>query len=324
MICVTGISSSPLLQQAQHTYEAAQAPGTRLNKILQAKLFLAFMLAYNIDPFHPTTMDVILYGQLLKNSGKTPRTIKYYISGAKTFLEERGYDARVFSDYLLSNFMKGVDRESSHIPSQALPIPNNVIKSLCIFLRQMSSEGIIIAAGVLFAYATMLRQCHLFYTPTGHDHLIRREDVWSHNNITYVVVRSSKTTTKANISYIPIYPISDPDVCPVRALATAMSLSPGPPRASLFLDPVTGAAVTASRAMALFRLGLKAVGFIGADSASFHSLRRMGVQVCARAGLPLDTVKVHGLWKSAAIKQYMPAEMRQTSAALAADLSHIR
>lgn len=166
------------------------------------------MLAYDLDPFSPTTTDIVLYVQLLKNSGKTPHTIKNYISGAKTFLQERSYPAEQFSDYLLTNFMKGVECYSDFIPTQAPPLPSTTIRDLCCVLRLMSREGIVIAAAVLFAYATMLRQCHLFYTPTGYQHMLTRADLKYEQGILYVTVRSSKTTDKSNVSIIPVLAIS--------------------------------------------------------------------------------------------------------------------
>lgn len=316
----TGMRNETLWQQAKDTYSSALAPGTRLNKVSQAKIYLAFMLAHDIDPFRPSLPEVIMYVQLLKNSGKTPRTIKNYLSGAKTFLQERGYQCVVFNDYVVNNFMKDVERDSDFIPTQAPPIPVNVIRQLCVALRARSLEGVVVAAGVLFAYATMLRQSHLFYSLTTYQHMITRSDVHENNGVLYVKVRSSKTTSRSSLTILPVYSLTDPIVCPVTALRDVIRLTPALSRATLFLDPATGAAVTASRAMTLFRLGLRQVGFPGADSASFHSLRRTGVQICARAGVAVDDVKAHGLWKSDAIRAYMPRKVQQTSCALAKDL----
>lgn len=129
----------------QETYGAAYAPGTRVNRHSQAKAYLSAMLTLGVDPFYPAPLDLMMYAQLLKNSGKTSGTIKNYISGAKTFLVERENSGLVFNHYKFITFMKGIERQTKGQVKQAVPIPAGVIRRVCAYLMTMSPEGVVIA-----------------------------------------------------------------------------------------------------------------------------------------------------------------------------------
>lgn len=305
-----------MMDQVRKAYDRALAPGTRANRISQARTFMAFMLAINSQIFNPEVTDVLMYVQLLNNSNKTIRTIKNYLSGAKAFLVERGLECTSFTHPLVVTFLKGVERHSEHVPQPAVPIQPNVILQACMCLRRASAEGEVVAACVLFAFTTMLRQCHLVYTPNGHMHMLRRCDIMIKQDTMLVTVRSSKTTSRRSATVIPVQRTSEHGVCPVHAYEQAIRLAPSSKYACLFLEPRSGRPLSAPRVNMMFRQALAIVGFKGALSASLHSLRRSGAQVCVRAGLPIDQVKRHGLWKSDAIKTYLPKEISKTPKAL--------
>lgn len=274
------------------------------------------MIAIGSQVFKPEVTDVLMYIQLMKNSNKTLGTIKNYISGAKAFLLERGHESGSFTHPMVVTFLKGVERNSDHVPQGAVAIPTRNIVQACVCLRHASVEGEIVAACVLFAFATMLRQCHLVYTPHGHMHMIRRNDIKINLSALLVTVRSSKTTSRRNVTVIPVYRASEPTTCPVHAYEQAIGLVPAPRHACLFLDPESGRPLSAPRVNTMFRQALAEVGFRGALSASLHSLRRSGAHECIRAGLPIEQVKKHGLWKSNAVKTYLPKEISTTPKAL--------
>lgn len=298
------------------------APGTSANRTSQARIFLSFTLEYGLDYTQLSPVEVLMYIQLLKNSNKTPGTIKNYLSGAKLYLMERGFSGTSFMHPMVVNFLKGTDRLSTHVITQAVPIPTNFILKACALLRGFSSEGDIIASSILFAFATMVRQCHLFYTAHGHGHLIPRRDVTVKENVLFVSVRSSKTTNIRNVSVIEVRAVPDPKACPVQGYLRALRLSPGGPHDVLFKDPRTGLAFQAARANLMLKSALAAAGFRGASGASFHSLRRSSAQLCARSGVPLEQVQQHGLWRSSGIRSYLSSPtISNTSQVISKDMS---
>lgn len=310
-----------LLGQVAEAYANALAPGTQANRISQAKTFIAFMLALGLEAFNPKSTDILMYIQLLVNSHKTLGTIKNYLSGAKVFLLERGFSGAAFVHPLVGTFLKGVERHSTHVPQPAVPIPARVIIRACRCLRDASAEGEVVAACILFAFATLLRQCHLVFTPHGYMHMLQRRDVVATGEGMLISLRSGKTTTRRNITIIPVQRAGGAGACPVQHYQRAIALTPASQNACLFLNPRTGRPLSAPRANALFKEALAAVGFKGAPAASLHSLRRSGAHACARAGLPIDQVKRHGCWRSNAVKAYLPKDISGTPRALASALA---
>lgn len=301
-------------------YDRALAPGTQANRLSQAKTFIAFMLAFGLHVFQPSVTDILMYIQLLRNSRKTVGTIKNYLSGAKAFIMERGYSGLSFIHPQVITFIKGAERNSDHVPQPAVAIPARTIVQACACLRGMSAEGEVVAACILFAFTTMLRQCHLLYTPHGRGHMLRRRDVAVGEDGMLVTVRSSKTTTRASVAVIPVQRASEAGSCPVQAYEHAIGLVPASSHAFLFLDPGSQRPLSVHRVNKLLRQVLAVSCFPAAASASMHSLRRSGAHVCARAGVPLDQLKRHGMWKSNAVKTYVPRDISGSPQALAAAL----
>lgn len=223
---------------------------------------------------------------------------------------------------MVTTFIKGVARKQTHIPRQAVSLPVPVIVRACVALRSFSRQGHVIAAAVLVAFASMLRQCHFFYTPFGYEHLITREDAQLRGDTLYLTVRSSKTTGPANRTVIPIKAVGDPRGCPVQAYQDALALAPARSRAPLFLNPTDNRPFAAATANLMLRSALTAVGFKNACWASFHSLRRSSAQECAKAGVPLGQVKSHGMWRSDAMAAYVPRTMGQSAQAIRDQLGH--
>lgn len=97
---------------------------------------------------------------------------------------------------------------------------------------------------------------------------------------------------------------------------------PARPQAALFLEPSSGRPFHAAKANLMLRSALTAAGFKEACAASFHSLCQSGAQACARAGLPSEQVQRHGLWRSSAIRAYVPRHLASTSRVLSKELSN--
>lgn len=309
---ISDLAGSRLYAQLCDSYATANAPGTAGNRITQAKAYVAFMLKINCSVFYPQTLNVLLYVQLLKNSCKSIQSVKNYISGARTYISERGGNPEVFSHPMVVKLLKGFVRNSSHTPQQAAPINVDSLKKVCLWLRELSVEGEILAAALMFGFVTFLRQCHFCYTNTGYMHLILRDDITIHSDKAEVTVRSSKTSGPAAARVQTILATGGP-ICPVRLIAQAMNLVPAGGRSPVFLHPSTKMALDPHRALDLFRLALIATGHNGVEKFTLHSLRRSGPQACARAGVPIDQLAHHGNWRSKAVYTYVPREISLTT-----------
>lgn len=264
------------------------------------------MVAYQLDAFNPGPVDLMLYAQCLANSRKMIGTIKNYLSGARSFILERGSVLLAsFAHPMLATFVKGLEKNIAAPPTQAITVPPRVIVAACDYLRNTSAEGVIVTGIILFLYATMLRQGHVLHMPHGEAHVITRGDLFFEQGSMLVLVKSSKTTTKANQSVIPVLSVNDLTVCLVNACRDAMALTPAGSISPVFLDPRMHLMLTPRRATALWREALLMVGFRQAPAATLHSLRRAGAHTCANEGVDIQHIKDHGMWRSAAVKKFV-------------------
>ena len=265
------------------------------------------MLKASKNPFHPDIVTLLHYVQLLANS-LTPNTVKNYLSGAKTFVQNSGGNTAVFSSHQLHSLMRGVTRLSTHVSTQAPYIEPHYIKLMCDFLWSLGPDARIARAAILFAYVTFLRQSNCLYTTTGLAHLITRDEVRPAPYGLAVSVRSTKTLSITGRTIIPIQRSLDSPYCPVAALLAARAATPAPPMAPLFISS-TGRPLTPHGVTTLMRVALTALGHPAATSATVHSLRRSGARGVAGEGEDPDSVMAHGTWKGRSVFTYVPREL---------------
>lgn len=267
------------------------------------------MLAYGFNPFSPTYVHLLMFLQLLRNSLRTIQAVRNYISGVKTYLEERGVNVSPFKSILLINLVRAFVRMEAPAENRtAVGLKAKHIHEACTWLRNSSVTGEIVSAAIIFSYVSMLRQCHSLFTPYGYQHLIPRKDLMISHDSIIVHVRSSKTTSAAAIR--PILIIATHSLlCPVMLINRAISLVPASMNAPIFLDPRTRAPLSPDLVLDLFRTALQATGFKNWSVVTLHWLRHAGVHACTEAGVPIPRIQDHGGWRSSAIKTYLPKDI---------------
>lgn len=279
------------------------------NKQSQVKVYFGFMLAYGFEPFSPTYAQLLMFLQLLRNSLRTIQAVRNYLSGVKTYLEERGVNVSPFKSILLINLVRAFVRlEGPGEHRIPVKITAEQIRKACTWLRNCSVNGEIIAGTIIFNFVTMLRQCHSLFTPYGYHHLIPRKDLIINSDKILLYVRSSKTTPGSAIRPILII-ASHSILCPVMLINRALSLVPASPEAAIFLDPSTGAPFLPDLVLNAFKTALRVTGFKNWSSFTLHCLRHAGVHACTEAGVPIERIQEHGGWRSSAIKAYLPKQL---------------
>ena len=152
------------------------------------------MLTYDYDHLNPSLPACLLYTQVLANSLKNVRSVKNYLSGAKTFITSAGGSWSNFQSPLISTLLKGIANLSDHVELQAPPLSRVLLFRLCDGLRAWGPDGVVAAAACLFGMATFLWQSN--FLPTGSrpaPHLIGRGDVLLDAAGLRVHVRTTKT-----------------------------------------------------------------------------------------------------------------------------------
>lgn len=85
-----------LYQQMLDSYGSSLAPGTLANRLTQAKTYICFAVLYDLNPLKPSSSQLCMFTQYLKNSFAAPATVKNYLSGARTWIAEHGGDLTPF------------------------------------------------------------------------------------------------------------------------------------------------------------------------------------------------------------------------------------
>ena len=302
-----GVPPPPhLLDQMKASYSAAFAPGTQQNRTRQTRAYLTYMVAYNRPPFTPAVLDILLYTQFLANSLKSPASVKNYISGAKTFLQQQGASVAPFSSPLLINLFKGITRLSAHLPIPAPVIDLPRLKLMCDILAALDEDALTARAAILLGFTTLLRQSNLLpATATGQQHCIRRRDCLLEEDTLWVTINSSKTIydpSKRVVIPVSAFPSK---YCPVAAWLDYTNRVPLDMDApALMLSPAVP--LTAPKLNAYMRAILASLSLPDADKVTVHSLRRSGAQAAAGHGASREQLMIHGTWATSAINSYVP------------------
>lgn len=111
-----------LYKQTLKAYADSMAAGTMLNRLRQAKVFLKFAIAYNVDYLHPSTVHAAMYVTFLGNSFTSPSSIKNYLAGVKTWIAHHLGDNSAFSSPEAAGVLKALTKASLHVPSPAPPL----------------------------------------------------------------------------------------------------------------------------------------------------------------------------------------------------------
>ena len=269
------------------------------------------MLASSYDYKNPITHHCLLYIRFLANSLKNVRSVKNYISGARTFINMIGGNPVSFSAPMTFTFLKGIANQSSHEEQEAPALPCSTLIQLCADLRTLGPDGVVAAAACLFGVTTFLRQSN--FLPTGcsrSPHMLSRSDVTLDAAGMRVHVSSTKTLTpRSGGVVILVARVPGSSNCPVRCCIDAWSLAPGCPDSVLFVLPSTGRPLTTGIMTTVARRALAGRGWPSAQRFTVHSLWRTGARLAASAGATEKEVMLHGTWTSVAVRRYVPREL---------------
>ena len=86
---------------------------------------LSFMLASSYDNKNPILHHCLLYIRFLANSFKNVRSVKNYISGARTFINMIGGNPALFSSPMTFTLLKGLANQSHHVEQEAPALPRS-------------------------------------------------------------------------------------------------------------------------------------------------------------------------------------------------------
>lgn len=94
-------------------------------------MFLKFCVVYNVQYLCPSIIDILMYIQFLKNSFASHVSVKNYVSGARTWIQQHNGSVHSFDTLEVKQMFAAVDSSSQHVPSPAYPLSANDIKRVC-------------------------------------------------------------------------------------------------------------------------------------------------------------------------------------------------
>lgn len=295
-------------------FAVSLAPGTLANRYKQAQEYVRFSLIYKVPFLAPDLTQACMFAQFLVNNHAAPSTIKNYISGARTWIQEhRGNNSAFYSPQFIQ-LVKGYIKKSSHVPRQALPLTSNHINVICRFLHLCPSASLCVKPAILIGFSCFLRAsniCSPNMNVWAGPHTLLAGDIVFEGNGLLITIRSTKTRSKDRLIAFSIPRGDNPLTCPVQAWMYYKRLVSPLPFGPAFIHanrlPLTGRQV-----VAIMRLALKGQTDIDPSRVSMHSLRRGATQTSIDRGVPLDDIRIRGTWASdSGMRPYLPSHTRK-------------
>lgn len=282
------------------SYSTSIAPGTAQNRLTQAKTYITFAVIYHFNPLNPTSSQLCMYIQYLKNSFSAPTTVKKYLSGARTWMGEHGGDLTPFSSLEYHQLATGLTKRSTHQPRRAEPLHWAHIETFVSFLDSTLGVPSAVKPCILVGYHTFLRSSNLL-SPTmstwGGAHTLYARDLSLSDSGLEITVRSTKTKFDASPLSSTIPWSADSHLCPALAWFKYVSkIQPWPLGPAFLTDDRVP--LTARHVVGFMRLALRDSKDIDPAKVSLHSLRRGATQSAVQQGVSLDLIKHRGMWRS--------------------------
>ena len=115
--------------------KAAFAEGTYKSLRVQWRAYFFFCEFYGLTPIPTTTETLCLYGQFLGRSFRSVESVQNYISGIKSLHYILDIKFPLENKVKLELMLKGMARESSHMPNWALPITAQILNDMLNFFK---------------------------------------------------------------------------------------------------------------------------------------------------------------------------------------------
>ena len=277
-------------------------------------VYLQFTLIFHIDWRVPIIDDVGAFVELLVRSNKTLGTIKNYISAIRSLYYQLGSVNilewlalpvwGIMSRGLANTVRQTTDRRSA--------MSLDELERMVEFCSSDESL-LVLKLALVIGFFGYLRLSNLApETVVGFDKSRHTSwhDVRPSKHGVMIYLRWTKTLqSQKGCTPVPLPCLNNSLVCPVRvwneysqvfpghvgSAVTPLLLSTGLPR---------GRVVSASQLRAMFYRVTTALD-LGHRRLTPHSMRRGGATYSFAAGVPIQYIKAHGTWRSAAVERYL-------------------
>ena len=275
------------------------------------KSYLDFCTKYNLPPAPASPINIGRYIAYLARS-KAYSTITQYINIIRILHLELGLSHPYQDNYHVQTILKGVKRLKGNSPSGKQVLTLNQLHSMAAFLDLACMRDLQIWCALLTCFHGLLHISSVT-VPTKHawdnDKILTKNDIRITTKGCTLNIRHSKTNQyKERIFEAVIPTVPDPLFCPTRNLITfqrrAGQLVLTDPALAFNTPGGNPVTLTPADVRAELRRLVKAIGF-NPTCYSTHSLRRSGATYLFNKGIPVETIKILGDWKSDCVFTYL-------------------
>lgn len=264
-----------------------------------------------------------MYIQYLKNSFRSPGTVKNYLSGSRNWISHHGGNPSSYDSNEVKEMFSAISTLCNHVPTQAYPFTPQDIRTVCDFIHSTPGVPYAIKPCILIGFAGFLRASNLVSPSPSCSigpHTMLASDITDAPFGLLVNLRSTKTIKSGKPTTLSIHKVDDIRYCPVFAWYHYKSrCNPCPIGPAFMLTQ--NIPLTAKPIVNLLKsaLGHK---LLEGQSISMHSLRRGGTQTAAKAGASNEHLMAHGTWKSkSGLRFYLPKQPSKVPSLIANSLA---
>ena len=248
-------------------------------------------------------------------TGYASSTINTYVASITFVHKMNGWDDPS-NNFVINKILEGC-RRSNRQPDSRFPITIPILGQLCVLLHSFCAsefEAVLFKATFLLAFFGFLRVGEFTAPSRKSDcsNILSRRDITMGDSVMSLVIRFSKTDQRGESTTLTIDQIDDAKLCPVKAMKDYLHIRPKE-RGPLFIH-FGGAPVTRYQFNSMLKKGISIMGLNPGDF-SPHSFRIGAATAAALGGVPIESIKNMGRWKSSSVFLYIrPQRIIQSSA----------
>ncbi len=298
-----------LAAEAVKLLEASLSKNTWNSYVSVIEKFNQFRLSYNLDVSWPVSGSVMIaYIAFMSKEGYAHSSICLHTS-ALAFIHKINGWADPTNSFIVKKLKEGSKRLNNSSDSRR-PITFDLLERIIAVLPMLCKstyEAKLFKTVFILAYFAFLRLGEYACESKKKEgsHVIKLGDISiSQGNFVEVCIRSSKTDQVGNSTLLKIMGIANINMCPVQAMIQYLAIRPdqaGP----LFIH-FDGEVLTKFQVNRVLNSCVVTVG-LDPDDFSPHSFRIGAATSAAMQGIPEETIKNYGRWKSQAVRGYVRA-----------------
>ena len=298
---------APLAQHASARLITGFRPATLNNYLRMFKLFLAFLITYDIATDQVNTITILSYMEFLCNSHMSASNISNHLAGIRTMYIVHGLSTTPFKDERLALYLKALRLNAQPVPRNrsvvTLQMLEQILQACLSFEMQFIYKPL-----YLLAFYSVLRLSNILphslhsFDPTRQ--LCRGDIIFSSEHAVVLIKWSKTRQDRSQVFSISIPVLGNSPLCPVSALKTMIDLVPATCNDPLFLVPTSRGNVPLTDSMARKHLK-KLTMFLKVSGLTFHAFRRGGTTWAFEHGVNTQFIKQHGTWKSDCYQRYI-------------------